>query len=193
MKKEKNIETEEEKYSFMQRLLYLFVIPLLFAAVLLLGYLTYQGKNVFEIAQTFIPDKVETASEQEDQGKKDTKTNEKQPAEKETSSQEMVQLEREINRKQQEITKLVAQLEQANKRIEDLETEQENVKASTKELAKLYEGMSTRKASEIILELEEEMAIRILQELSTAKTSSILGQMPPEQAARITTRLANEE
>jgi flagellar motility protein MotE (MotC chaperone) len=84
-------------------------------------------------------------------------------------------------------------LEQANKRIRDLEAQEQEIKSSTKELAALYERMSTKKAAGIIMELEEEMALLILRDLSVSKKSGILGQLEPDQAARFTKLLAENE
>ena len=191
MKKEKQTEEVEEKYTFLQKLLYLFIIPLLFTLVIVLGYLTYEGRNIFEVAQSFLPSNKEvevavTEEKKEEEEKEDTSS----PS---SSSQDVILLERQISDKEREITKLVAKLDEANSRIEDLEKQQQEVRASTKELAKLYEGMSTKKAAQIIMELEQEMALLLLNELSTSKTSSILGQMEPEQAARFTELLADNE
>lgn len=191
MKKDNQTEEKEGKYTFMQKLLYLFIIPLLFTVVVVLGYLTYEGKNVFEVAQTFLPEKEEVITSIE--GQKEQETTSPDENEKGRSSQDVILLERKVSEKEREITKLVSQLEQANKRIEDLQQQQQQVKASNRELAKLYEGMSTKKAAQIILELEEERALLILKELSTSKTSSILGQLEPEQAARFTELLAKNE
>lgn len=193
MKKEKQTEEVEEKYTFLQKLLYLFIIPLLFTLVIVLGYLTYEGRNIFEVAQSFLPSNKEvtvTEEKKEEEAEEKEKEDTSSPS---SSSQDVIFLERQISDKEREITKLVAKLDEANSRIEDLEKQQQEVRASTKELAKLYEGMSTKKAAQIIMELEQEMALLLLNELSTSKTSSILGQMEPEQAARFTELLADNE
>lgn len=191
MKKEKQTEEVEEKYSFLQKLLYLFIIPLLFTLVIVLGYLTYEGKNIFEVAQSFLPaDEKMTTTEEK---KEEKEVSSSQQTDNQNSSQEIILLERQVSEKEREITKLVASLEEANSRIEDLEKQQQEIKTSTKELAKLYEGMSTKKAAQIMMELDEEMALLILNQLSTSKTSSILGQLEPQQAARFTELLADNE
>ncbi|TYS61609.1 hypothetical protein FZC74_04840 [Sutcliffiella horikoshii] len=184
MKKEKQTEEVEEKYTFLQKLLYLFIIPLLFTLVIVLGYLTYEGKNIFEVAQSFLPAKEEVITTEED--KEEEEGSSSTQNDNTNSSQEIILLERQVSDKEREITKLVASLEEANSKIEDLEKQQQDIRSSTKELAKLYEGMSTNKAAQIIIELDEDMALLILNELSTSKTSSILGQLEPEQAARFT-------
>ncbi|MGD6871587.1 MotE family protein [Sutcliffiella horikoshii] len=191
MKKEKQTEEVEEKYTFLQKLLYLFIIPLLFTLVIVLGYLTYEGKNIFEVAQSFLPAKEEVISTEED--KEEEEGSSSTQNDNTNSSQEIILLERQVSDKEREITKLVASLEEANSKIEDLEKQQQDIRSSTKELAKLYEGMSTNKAAQIIIELDEDMALLILNELSTSKTSSILGQLEPEQAARFTELLADKE
>ncbi|MCM3616258.1 hypothetical protein M3936_01570 [Sutcliffiella horikoshii] len=191
MKKTNQTEEVEGKYTFMQKLLYLFIIPLLFTVVVILGYLTYEGKNIFEVAQTFLPEKEEAGISELD--KEEREASSPEVKESGNSSQEVILLERKVSDKEREITKLISQIEQANKRIEELEQQQKEVKASARELAKLYEGMSTKKAAQIILELEEDMALLLLKELSTSKTSSLLGQMEPEQAARFTELLARNE
>ncbi|MGD6992383.1 MotE family protein [Sutcliffiella horikoshii] len=191
MKKEKQTEEVEEKYTFLQKLLYLFIIPLLFTLVIVLGYLTYEGKNIFEVAQSFLPAKEEVITTEED--KEEEEGSSSTQNDNTNSSQEIILLERQVSDKEREITKLVASLEEANSKIEDLEKQQQDIRSSTKELAKLYEGMSTNKAAQIIIELDEDMALLILNELSTSKTSSILGQLEPEQAARFTELLADKE
>lgn len=192
MKKEKQTEEVEEKYTFLQKLLYLFIIPLLFTLVIVLGYLTYEGKNVFEVAQTFLPANEEMVTDEEKKEEKDNTSSTKQN-DSTNSSQEIILLERQISEKEREITKLVASLKEANSKIENLENQQQEIRSSTKELAKLYEGMSTKKAAQIMMELDEKMALQILNELSTSKKSSILGQLEPEQAARFTELLADNE
>lgn len=194
MKKEKQQmiqEEEKQNYTFLQKLLYLFIFPVLFLLTLVLAILTFQGTNVFDLAQTFLP-KDQAGNEEPIAGKDENPPNKKDETKPETK-QEVLMLEREISDKEREITKLVAELEQANDRIRDLEAQEQEIKSSTKELAALYERMSTKKAAAIIKELEEEMALLILRDLSVAKKSGILGQMEADQAARFTKLLAEEE
>lgn len=194
MKKEKQQlnQEEERNYTFLQKILYLFIFPVLFMITLVLAILTVQGTNVFDLAQSFIPNKDEAKKEepaQTDKRERDEPEKESQPK----TNQEVIMLERQITDKEREITKLVSELKQANTRIKDLETQQQDIKSSSKELAALYERMSTKKAAAIIVELEEDMALLILNNLSVAKKSGILGQLDPEQAARFTKLLAEGE
>lgn len=184
-------EEEQQNYTFLQKVLYLFIFPVLFLITVVLAILTFQGTNVFDLAQTFIPKETAKNEEPVENGKEalPNKEDESKPE----TSQEVIMLEREINDKEREITKLVAELEQANNRIRDLEAQEQEIKSSTKELAALYERMSTKKAAGIIMELEEEMALLILKDLSVSKKSGILGQLEPDQAARFTKLLAEDE
>jgi flagellar motility protein MotE (MotC chaperone) len=194
MKKEKQQmiqEEEQQNYTFLQKVLYLFIFPVLFLITVVLAILTIQGTNVFDLAQTFIPKETAKNEEPGDNGKEVLPSIEDES--KPETNQEVIMLEREINDKEREITKLVAELEQANKRIRDLEAQEQEIKSSTKELAALYERMSTKKAAGIIMELEEEMALLILRDLSVSKKSGILGQLEPDQAARFTKLLAENE
>jgi flagellar motility protein MotE (MotC chaperone) len=191
MKKEK--EVEEANYTLMQKLLYLFIIPLLFLVVIVLGYLTYQGKNVFDLAQSFLPEKQQAVTKVDEEEEKNVTSSVSEQTKQQETAQQVILLEREISNKQREIAKLASQLVTANDRIKILEQQQQEVKVSTKELANLYERMSTKKAAQILTELEEGMALLILNELSTSKASSILGQLEPEQAARFTELLAKQE
>ncbi|RJR10145.1 hypothetical protein C4588_03800 [Candidatus Parcubacteria bacterium] len=194
MKKEKqqmNQEEEQQNYTFLQKILYLFIFPILFLITVVLAILTFQGTNVFDLAQTFIPNETAKNEEPVDDGKEDLPN--KEDESKPETNQDVIMLEREINDKEREITKLVAELEQANNRIRDLEAKEQEIKSSTKELAALYERMSTKKAAGIIMELEEELALLILKDLSVSKQSGILGQLEPDQAARFTKLLAEEE
>lgn len=185
----KEMEIEEKRYTFFEKLTYLFIIPVLVVLTLTLGALTYYGINVFELANSFIPNKAETITTEENnndgsiEGKK---------VQEDAINKDIVLLERQLQEKQNEILKLQEQLKDASMKINELELESEEVKKSIKDLSNMYEKMSTRKASQIIVELEEELALKILLNLSGNKVSAILAQLEPTVAAKYTKLLAEE-
>ena len=185
----KEMEVEEKEYTFFEKLTYLFIIPVLVVLTLTLGALTYYGINVFKLANDLMPSKTETVTT-EDNNKESS--NEYKKVQEDANNQNIVQLERQLQEKQNEILKLQEQLKDASETINELEMESEEIKKSIKELSNMYERMPTRKAAQIMVELEEELALKILTSLSANKVSAILAQLEPTVAARFTQLLAEE-
>ncbi|WP_096154635.1 MULTISPECIES: MotE family protein [Bacillus] len=193
MKKNKlnknEMEVEEKEYTFFEKLTYLFIIPVLVIFTIALGILTYFGINIFELAKEMRP-KVETVTSHEEE-KLDSSNDEKK-TDQNNANQTIVQLERELQDKQNEILKLQEQLKNATLKIDELEMESVEISKSIKELSNMYERMPTRKAAQIMVELEEDLALKILANLSANKVSAVLAQLEPAVAAKFTKKLADE-
>lgn len=186
----KELERVEKQYSFFEKLIYLFIIPVLVVLTLTLGALTYYGINVFELANDLMPSNTETVTTVKDSN--DESSNKDKKVQEDAINQNIVLLERQLQEKQNEILKLQEQLKDASMKINELESEREEIKKSIKELSNMYERMPTRKAAKIMVELEEELALKILTSLSSNKVSAILAQLDPTEAAKFTKLLSEE-
>ena len=186
----KELERVEKQYSFFEKLIYLFIIPVLVVLTLTLGALTYYGINVFELANDLMPSNTETVTTVKDSN--DESSNKDKKVQEDAINQNIVLLERQLQEKQNEILKLQEQLKDASMKINELESEREEIKKSIKELSNMYERMPTRKAAQIMVELEEELALKILTSLSANKVSAILAQLDPTEAAKFTKLLSEE-
>ena len=189
-KEKKNVE-ETKRYSFIQKLFYLYIIPFLFFITVLLLLLTYWGINVFEEvkqwSENYIEEKEIDTNEEMLVDDKQTGSEITEPA---NINSMVAELETIVQQKQREIVKLTEELEVANETIAQLSEGNEEFKQSIKEIASMYERMSTKKAAQILMELEEDMALQILVKLSLNKRSGIISQLEPEVAAKFTEKLA---
>lgn len=190
-KNKKKVQTEEpKKYSFLQKLFYLYIIPFLFSITIALLLLTYWGINVFEEIKQFTEQRSIQMEEEKQEEEEMIRTNTSEQEDTNTNNS-ILQLENEVIEKQNEIIKLTAELKIANETIDELKEQREELNLSIKEVATMYERMSTKKAAQILKELDEDMTLQILKKLSVNKRSAILGQLDPEIAAKYTERLAS--
>ncbi|WP_046175054.1 MotE family protein [Domibacillus indicus] len=202
--KKKKIEPaeieEKKKYNAFQWVIFVAVIPLLFALTIALVVMTIAGVNVFEktkeLAENvpFVSEWVETA---EQDGKLD--------------SEKVAELQAEVKDKEAKIGQLSEELDNSEKEIEELLTEQDRLNAEIKQLqqqqkeaadsketktannvAKTYESMDEESIAGIIINLTNTEAAAILQELSVEKQGAVLENLEAKKAAEYTKILSNE-
>ncbi|WP_050181451.1 MotE family protein [Domibacillus robiginosus] len=201
-KKRKNSADIEEKngYTLFQWLLFIVVIPLLFALTIGLVVMTIAGVNVFEKTKEVaanIPYVAEWTGATKQDGKAD--------------GEKVVELQAEIKNKQAEIDQLSGDLESSKAEIEELLTEQDRLNAQLKQLqeqqkeaaetketnttsnvAQTYESMDEESIAGIIINLTNNEAVAILQELSTEKQAAVFENLEAKKAAEYTKILSNE-
>lgn len=197
-------DTEEKSgYSFFQWVLFIVVIPLLFALTIGLVVMTIAGVNVFEKTKEVasnIPYVSDWVSTTEQDGK--------------TDSEKVVELQAEIKNKEAKIDQLTGDLESSKAEVEKLLTEQDKLNAQLKQLqaqqketadqkqtsstsaannvVKTYESMDEESIAGIIINLTNNEAAAILQELSVEKQASVLENLEAKKAAEYTKILSNE-
>ena len=95
-----------------------------------------------------------------------------------------------------EITRLSEQVSLQQAKIEELEgelavvkAEQEDNQAKLDKLVKIYTAMEAADAANIILSLDNDLALKLLQNLKEDKTAAILSTISPEQAAEFSRAL----
>ncbi|OES43611.1 MotE family protein [Domibacillus iocasae] len=200
-KKVKPAEIEDKKeYNTFQWILFVAVIPLLFALTIALVVMTIAGVNVFEKTKEIaanLPYVSEWIAPAEQDGKLD--------------SEKVVELQAEIKNKEAEIEQLSGDLESSKAEIEELLTEQDRLNAKLKQLqqqqteaaesdetetvnnvAETYESMDEESIAGIVINLTNNEAVAILQELSVEKQAAVLENLDAKKAAEYTKILSNE-
>ncbi|MEK3974538.1 MotE family protein [Psychrobacillus sp. FSL K6-1267] len=187
--KKKSIQTmdkEPKKVGLGKKILYLFIIPLLFALALLLTFAQITNINVFEKAKEL------TSLGQEepiDENKKTSRLEER-----------VVSLQAEIQQKEVQIDKLQAEVDGSEKsqesllleqesllqQIEELKRQNEQSKRDYAEVVSTFEKMSAKTAAPVITNMSDAEALRILASLKPDTVAKIYEKMSPKDAAKYT-------
>jgi flagellar protein FlbB len=192
-------ENESKVTSKFQWFLFVVLIPLLFAITVALVILTISGVNVFDITKKYgqhIPfvEKFTNGTDAvvniEEKLRVDLNNLEAKNKEQITA---MTKLEKELDQRQLEIDGMKLQIERLTEELDQKEQEQQNKQKSIKEVAKIYESMSTKNAAAILTELDDDAALTILFALNNNIISSILEKMEPADAARYTELLTKNQ
>ena len=190
--KQVNTETHEENSpGFFQKLIFWFIIPLLFIVAILLVVATFTNFNVFEKAAEL----TNLNGSEEEVSIENTS---------EQYNEKIVGLEAEVKEKEAEIEKLQAELEKAiaenqenltvqeqlQYEIDKLQRDQMAAKKEFEELLDSFEQMSAKSAAPILVEMSDEEAVKILANMQPDILSAILAKMSPVDAARYTELLS---
>lgn len=189
-------EKEGQHVNKFQWLLFVVVIPSLFAIVIALVVLSFAGINVFEtakglgvkipfISEYVIDEKMPSIEEYE----KDIISLEGEIKDREAK---MEQLQAKIESKDMQVERMELEKTQLEAQIEELTAIQEENKRAFKEIVKTYETMSAKSAAPIIAKMESEEAIKILTNIKPESLAAIMEKMPAEDAAKYTELLTNE-
>ena len=190
-------EEKKDSYSRFQRFIFIIIIPLLFAITFALVIMTFAGINIFEKAQSLSSDipflaKVIPSNDVEDQKQLQEKiltlnaTIEDQEA-------KMTQLQSELDQKDNLNDQLQATIQQQKGELEELRQIGEENKRAFKEVVSTFEAMSAKSAAPVLMEMEDEEAMKILSSIKPDTLADILEKMPPEDAARYTGLLSTDE
>jgi len=190
--KQVNTENHEENSpGFFQKLIFWFVIPLLFIVAILLVVATFTNFNVFEKAS-----ELTNLNGSEEEASIEGST--------EQFNEKIVGLEAEVKEKEAEIEQLQAELdkakaenqenqtvqEQLQYEIDKLQRDQTAAKKEFEELLESFEQMSAKSAAPILVEMSDEQAVKILANMQPDSLSAILAKMTPADAARYTELLS---
>ena len=187
--KKKSIQTmdkEPKKVGLGKKILYLFIIPLLFALALLLTFAQITHINVFEKAKEL------TSLGQEESIGENKKTN--------RLEERVVSLQAEIQQKEVQIDKLQAEVDGSEKsqesllleqesllqQIEELKRQNEQSKRDYAEVVSTFEKMSAKTAAPVITNMSDAEALRILASLKPDTVAKIYEKMSPQDAAKYT-------
>ena len=194
VEKIEEVELEEKKPGFFQKLFFWFLIPIVFAVAVVLIIAQFTNTNVFQVADS-VKDKIPFISSKEEIVENASLNEEK-----------VVSLQAEIQEKEAEITQLQTEIETATasneellleqerllNEIEQLKRAQEETQLEFKEILKTYETMSAKKAAAILTEMTESEALRIMSSMKSNTLTAIFEKMEPADAARYTELLAEQ-
>ena len=189
-KKAAYADREEGKgYGVFQWIIFMIVIPLLFALLVTLIVMTVAGINVLEKAKELPVISQIMDEESADNGKEN---NERVALLKEEAKQKDVkiqELEKELEQSKREVEELLTEkdrLELEIQKMKEQEKEKEEKKAQDRSIISTYESMSPKNVANILVNLTDDEAVEILSEMSTDQQADILEKLPPETAAEYT-------
>jgi flagellar motility protein MotE (MotC chaperone) len=186
-------EKETKSNSRFQWIVFVVFIPLLFAITIALVVMTVAGINVFEKAQSLpFVSKVLPSENKQDQDQLENRIVSLQ-ASIEDKEAKISQLQSEVDGKEKDNEKLQAEIEQQKLELEELRQIGEENKRAFKEVVSTFESMSAKSAAPVLLNMEDQEAVKILSSIKPDNLADILEKMPPEDAARYTVLLAADE
>ncbi|MDN9010277.1 MotE family protein [Brevibacillus laterosporus] len=196
---------EEREYNRLEWLLYIIVIPALFASLLagilasLLGYdvvgSVKDWLNNIPYVEKLIPDDTPTSQTVEG-SKEDSKTEAKKAQVNEDaakSKQVADQLQKEVSQKDSTIAALQKQIANLQKATEEKRVEEEERQKQFQDLAKIYSSMSAKNAAAIVSNLSKEEAVVVLSKMKTDEQAQLLAKMDPKKAADISILLKDNQ
>lgn len=187
------MENENQRtFSKGQWVLFIIIIPVLFALTIGLIVLSFAGVNVFEKAQE-LGKGIPFVSEQQGNGEKEEMIDPEelvalQGQVKERDTQ-IDRLENTIFEKEQSIVELEQEIEQQSIIIEELREVQKSNKREFNEVVSSFESMSSKNAAPILIEMDEFVALQVLSQIDEETLAKILEEMPPEEAAKFAQKL----
>ncbi|MBE3569956.1 MAG: hypothetical protein IMW92_07520 [Bacillales bacterium] len=189
---------EEKRYSAFQWILFVGIIPLLFAAVIAYFVMSVSGvsfADAIKKAGGNIPFLGQIAASHDQKQKIKDYEN------------KISSLKKEVKKKQSKIDQLQNQLDSSNSKMEELQVENDRLniemenlskkkQAATKakmnkKVAQAYETMSPKNVAAILMKMTDEQAVNLLSQLDTNQQSEVLAKLPPNTAAKYTRLLAN--
>jgi len=196
----RNLEVGKEKkseqnYSKLQWVLFVIIIPFIFALTLGLVILTVSGVNIFDAAKKYGSKIPVVSSYLGTSGQPIEQQLQKDIVEQQAIIQEkqiiIADLEKEIENKQLEIDALKKEIERLNAELEGRNSAENSgpQQYTIKDLVNVYKSMSAKNAAAILAEMPENEAVQILSALDSEKAAAILGKMDAANAAKFTSLL----
>ncbi|WNB90401.1 MotE family protein [Bacillus sp. NEB1478] len=185
---------QEERTSTFKWILYVIIVPAIFAITIFVIFLSFTGVDVAEKAKDtgkkipFIKNiwgenAVSTASNSQDV--------EKQWQSKFKEQEDYIKiLNSDLQKKEKEVSDLKSDVALLEKQTEEVETtvkDEKNV-----QLKKLYESMSAKDASAVLSEMNNADILQILSLLKPETQAEILSKLEPKRAAEITELIASD-
>ncbi|MCA1062374.1 MotE family protein [Rossellomorea aquimaris] len=180
-----------------QKAVFIVFIPLLFTITFALVIMTFAGINVFEKAQSIsseIPflDKVIPSDESRNREQLQERMITLQ-ASIEDQEAKIAQLQSEMEKKDSDNEQLQATIQQQKEELEELRQIGEENKRAFKEVVNTFESMSAKSAAPVLLNMNDDEAMKILSSIKPDTLADILEKMPPEDAARYAELLSTDE
>ncbi|GAA0461266.1 MotE family protein [Alkalibacillus silvisoli] len=183
-------QINKEGTSKWQWFLYVIIIPIVFAITLVLIVTTIAGVNPFQAAQEYgnkipvvsslIPDPEEERFEEE-LSEYEATVNDQQAT--------IQDLESRITSRDQEIEELTDEINSLHEELNQQEESRYSQEESVERLTRSFSEMSPERAADIMIEMEQVIALDILEALSDDQRGEILSEMESEIAANFSNSL----
>ncbi|MBS4198957.1 hypothetical protein KHA93_04725 [Bacillus sp. FJAT-49732] len=189
----KNKSIEKDPSSF-HRFIFWVLIPLLFALFLGLLITSIAGVNVFQKAKEW-SDKVPILANMFDEKDKANVLEYEEKiinldAEIQNKSAQIDQLKSQLEKNESEKERFLLEKQSLEQTIEELRQMKDENKRAFKEIVSTYEAMTPKSAAPIILEMNDDEAVKILSNIGTETLAKILEKMPPDKAAKYLEKLS---
>ncbi len=188
-------ERDDKKPGFFQKFFMLFLIPLLFTVTIVLIVTYFTNTNVFQFANS-MKEKIPFLDTEKEEVLENTSVTEGRivtlQAELQEKEAQIEKLQTEIDASNETNNELLIKQEQLQFEIEKLQRDQEAAKKEFQAIVAVYASMSAKEAAPILIELNDEQALRIMSNLKSDALSAIFAKMPPAEAARYTELLAQQ-
>ncbi|NSL51182.1 MgtE protein [Bacillus sp. P2(2020)] len=195
MTNQKHEQSENEKeYGKIQWFFYVIFIPFIFAIVTSIVVMTMAGIDVPKLAQKYSTKIEEMSSVFSGEDNIEIANKKISLLQKtiEEQKKEISNLKTEIKRKQSDLEGSQKEIEKLTKDLHELEEKQQLATMQLKEVVKVYETMSAKKAAAILSELPNEESLDILKTMNNEAKAAILEKMDPKKAAQLTIMLKPE-
>jgi flagellar motility protein MotE (MotC chaperone) len=190
-------EEKKDSHNRFQRFIFIIVIPLLFAITFALVIMTFMGINIFEKAQSLgsdIPFLAKVIPSDDEENRKQLQERIiSLNASMEDQEAKIADLQSEMDKKDSDNEQLQATIQQQNEEMNELRQIGEDNKRAFKEVVNTFEAMSAKSAAPVLMNMEDEEAMKILSTIKPDTLADILEKMPPKDAARYTSLLSAEE
>jgi flagellar protein FlbB len=196
------LKSEKQDYGKFQWFFFVILIPIIFTVTLVVIILSVAGFDVFGkskavlaeipvIEKLFKDEKQDTINDREIVAQ-ETATQKKEKKQLEQTIEEQAimigALEKDVSMKEKEILTLNQEIKFLETQIE--ETKKADSEKNSKDIAKLYDNMSSKKAAQIIPNLNQDEAVLILTLLDDRHLADILSKMTVEDAVKYTNLLS---
>ncbi len=190
------LEMEHKPAGFFKKLLYLFIIPLMFIIAIFLVIATVTHFNVFKMADDVVEKIPFIKSSDEKEIVENSSLNEGKVVELQASIQEkevqITQLQSQLDSAATEKDELLAEQERLQLEIEKLKRSEEDTQKEFNEILSTFEKMSAKKAAPILVQMSDTESLRIMSSMKPDTLSEIFSKMTPADAARYTELLSQQ-
>ncbi|RPF55993.1 MotE family protein [Aquisalibacillus elongatus] len=186
-----NINQETNKPNKLQWIFFTVIVPIIFAVTLAMVIATVMGVNPFQkaaeignqvpIVSSFIDEDSEEGESQEQEVDQEALLKDQEA--------EISSLESELSKKDETISDLEDEIDRLQSQME--QQQESNHEESLTKLTKSYSEMAPEAASDIIIEMERELALDLLINLPDDVRGNILSQMDSDTAAVFSNALMN--
>jgi len=197
-------ETEKTTYGVFERVLYLFLIPVLFTVILVTVLLAMFGYDVADsvlraanrvpLLEAIVPDPKPPTNVLS--GQSDAEIAAKLAADNDALQQKNRELEQQLEEeralslgKDETIRALEEQVAELNRQLEAARANEAAAARQVEQTSRVYEEMSPSKAAPILEQMPLEDRLAILEGIKVERQTKILEKMDPEVAAETTVRL----